>query len=166
MSVSFRCTAEQCDHTHVCMYVCVYVLSYSVVSDSVTLWTAAHQTALSTGILQARILEWVALPSSRDLPNPGIEPRSPSLQVDSLSAEGSPYVCMCICVCVYIYIYIPKNICTYILFQVLFPYRLLHSIECSCLCYTLCPCCLCFMYSNVYHLLIPNSSLIPSFSLW
>ena len=25
------------------------------------------------GILQARILEWVAMPSSRDLPNPGIE---------------------------------------------------------------------------------------------
>ena len=28
------------------------------------------------GILQARILEWVALSSSRDLPNPGIEPVS------------------------------------------------------------------------------------------
>ena len=53
------------------------------------------------GILQARILEWVAMPSSRgssqprdrthallqgDLPNPGIEPRSPTLQVDSLPA--------------------------------------------------------------------------------
>ena len=25
------------------------------------------------GILQGRILEWVAMPSSRDLPNPGIE---------------------------------------------------------------------------------------------
>ena len=25
------------------------------------------------GILQARILEWVAVPSSRDLPDPGIE---------------------------------------------------------------------------------------------
>ena len=25
------------------------------------------------GILQARMLEWVAMPSSRDLPNPGIE---------------------------------------------------------------------------------------------
>ena len=39
------------------------------------------------GILQARILEWVAKPSSRDLPNPGIEPRSPVLQVDSLLSE-------------------------------------------------------------------------------
>ena len=39
------------------------------------------------GILQARILEWVAFPFSRDLPNPGIKPRSPTLQVDSLPAE-------------------------------------------------------------------------------
>ena len=28
------------------------------------------------GIFQARILEWVAIPSSRDLPNPGIKPAS------------------------------------------------------------------------------------------
>ena len=39
------------------------------------------------GILQARILEWVAVPFSRDLPNPGVEARSPSLQADSLPAE-------------------------------------------------------------------------------
>ena len=38
-------------------------------------------------ILQARILEWVTVPFSRDLPNPGTEPRSPALQVDSLPAE-------------------------------------------------------------------------------
>ena len=35
------------------------------------------------GILQARILEWVAMLSSRGLPDPGIEPRSPVLQADS-----------------------------------------------------------------------------------
>ena len=34
------------------------------------------------GILQARILEWVAIPFSRDLPNPGIEPGSPALKAD------------------------------------------------------------------------------------
>ena len=39
------------------------------------------------GILQARILEWVAKPSSRDLPNPETEPASPALQVDSLPSE-------------------------------------------------------------------------------
>ena len=35
-----------------------------------TLWTVAHQTALSMGILQARILEWVAMPSSRESSRP------------------------------------------------------------------------------------------------
>jgi len=39
------------------------------------------------GILQARLLEWVAVPFSRDLPNPGIKPRSPTLQADSLPVE-------------------------------------------------------------------------------
>ena len=39
------------------------------------------------GILQARVLEWVALPSPGDLPNPGIELRSPALQADSLPTE-------------------------------------------------------------------------------
>ena len=44
------------------------------------------------GILQARILEWVAFPFSRRSSNPGMEPRSPALQVDSLPAEpqGKP----------------------------------------------------------------------------
>ena len=47
---------------------------------------------IAHGILQARILEWVACPFSRDLSNPGIEPRSPTLQVDSLQGEpqGKP----------------------------------------------------------------------------
>ena len=36
------------------------------------------------GILQARILEWGAIPFSRDLPKPGIEPGSPALQAGSL----------------------------------------------------------------------------------
>ena len=44
------------------------------------------------GILQARILEWVAFPSPGNLPDPGIEPRSPTLQADSLPSEppGKP----------------------------------------------------------------------------
>ena len=39
------------------------------------------------GILQVRILKWVAMPFSRDLPDPGIEPRSHALQADSLHSE-------------------------------------------------------------------------------
>ena len=44
------------------------------------------------GILQARILEWVAISFSRDLPDPGIEPRPPALQADCLMSEppGKP----------------------------------------------------------------------------
>ena len=50
-----------------------------------TLWDPMDCTVL--GILQARILEWVAFPFSGDLPNPRIEPRFPALQADSLPAE-------------------------------------------------------------------------------
>ena len=44
------------------------------------------------GILQAKILQWVAFPFSRGSSHPGIEPRSPTLQADSLPAEppGKP----------------------------------------------------------------------------
>ena len=72
-----------------CTRVCP-VLNHSVVSDSVTPWTVAHQAPLSMGIPQARTLEWVAMPSSRGSSNPGIEPTSPlslTLQVNSLPTE-------------------------------------------------------------------------------
>ena len=36
------------------------------------------------GISQARILEWVAISSSRGSSNPGIKPVAPALQADSL----------------------------------------------------------------------------------
>ena len=56
--------------------------SRSVMSDSLQPhWNAVH------GILQARTPKWVAIPFSRDLPHPGIKPRSPTLQADSLPAE-------------------------------------------------------------------------------
>ena len=45
------------------------------------------------GIFQARILEWLFFPFSGDLPNPGIEPPSPTLPADSLPTElsGKPF---------------------------------------------------------------------------
>ena len=49
------------------------------------------------GILHARILEWVVIPFSGDLPNRGINSRSPALQADSLPAKppGKPFLyCM------------------------------------------------------------------------
>ena len=46
------------------------------------------------GSLQARILEWVAMPSSRDSPDPGITPTSPSLAGEFLTSEppGKPII--------------------------------------------------------------------------
>ena len=46
------------------------------------------------GILQARILEWVAISSPGDLLDPEIEPGSPALQMESLPSEppGKPYL--------------------------------------------------------------------------
>ena len=44
------------------------------------------------GILQARILEWVALPFSRDLPDPGVKPasfRSPALAGRSVTTSAT-----------------------------------------------------------------------------
>ena len=64
----------------------------SVVPDSVTLWTVTRQAPLSVGF--SRWEYWSGLPCSPsgDLPKPGIEPRSPALQVNSLLTEppGKP----------------------------------------------------------------------------
>ena len=54
-------------------------------------------------VLQARILEWVAIHLSGDVPNPGIETKSPALQADSLlpvCVYTYIHICMYICVCV------------------------------------------------------------------
>ena len=40
------------------------------------------------GIFQARVPEWVAIPSPGDPPDPGIEAGSPALQADSLLSES------------------------------------------------------------------------------
>ena len=50
------------------------------------------QSLLFMGILQTRILKWVATAPPGDLPNPGIEPRALALRADSLSSEppGKP----------------------------------------------------------------------------
>ena len=39
-------------------------------------------SSIALSILQAQILEWVAIPFSGDLPNPGTEPGSPALQAE------------------------------------------------------------------------------------
>ena len=59
---------------------CVRLLSCYVVSDSVTLWTVAHQTPPSMGFSRQEYWSGLSFPSPGDLPDPGIKPRSPILQ--------------------------------------------------------------------------------------
>ena len=73
----------------VCVCVCVYVLM-SVTQSCPTLCDPVDSSLpgfSAHGILQARILDWVAFLPPGELPNPGIEPKSlmsPALQVGSL----------------------------------------------------------------------------------
>ena len=69
------------------------MLSHSVVSDSATPLTAAGQAPLSMGVLQVRILEWIAMPSSRGIfPTQGLNPDLPHCRqiLYHLSYQGSP----------------------------------------------------------------------------
>ena len=65
------------------------LLSRSVVSDSASPWTVASTGSSVHGILQARILEQVAMPSSWGRPHPGMEPRSP-VWAGAFSTTESP----------------------------------------------------------------------------
>ena len=61
--------------------------SHSVVSDSATPWTVAHQAPPSMGFSRQEYWSGLPFPSPGDLPNPGIKPRSPTLQADALTSE-------------------------------------------------------------------------------
>ena len=71
------------------------VKSLSHVRLFATLWTVAHQASLSIGFSRQEYWSGLPFPSPGDLPNPGIEPRSPALKADSLPSEpsGKPLRC-------------------------------------------------------------------------
>ena len=98
--ICFRVCVCVCVCMCVCVCVCVLVaqlcptlcdpMDYSPPGSSVQ------------GLLQARILEWVAVPSSRGSSRPRDQTRSPGLQAGSLLSEppGKPiYVYICIYIC-------------------------------------------------------------------
>ena len=64
---------------------CLVVQSCPILCDPMN---CTHKAPLSMGIVQAGILEWVAMPSSRG----SFQPRSPALPADSLPTEpqGKP----------------------------------------------------------------------------
>ena len=59
-----------------------------------TPWTVAYQASLSMGFSRQEYRSGLPFPSPGDLPNPGIEPRSPELRADALSSEspGKPSI--------------------------------------------------------------------------
>ena len=75
------------------------MLSHSVVSDSVTPQTVAHQAPMSMGLPRQEYWSELPFSSPGDLPNSGIESRSVALQADSLASaitEGSRNIKDCL----------------------------------------------------------------------
>ena len=63
------------------------VKSLSRVRLLATPWTTANQAPPSMGFSRQEYWSGLPFPSPRDLPDPGIEPRSPALQTDALTSE-------------------------------------------------------------------------------
>ena len=70
----------------------VKVKSLSRVQLFSTPWTVGHQAPPSMGFPRQEYWSGLPFPSPGDLPDPGIEPRSPTLQADALTYEppGKP----------------------------------------------------------------------------
>ena len=110
-----------CVYIYIYIYIhYIYVLCAHAQSLFMTLWTVANQAPLSTGFSKQEYWSGLPCPPPGDLPNPGTEPMSPALQVDSLllSYWESPiyvlyihtvYICVCVCVCVMQYYSVIKR---------------------------------------------------------
>ena len=99
--------------------------SLSRVRLFVTPWTVAYQAPQSVEFSMQEYWSGLPFPSPGDLPDPGAEPRSPTLQETALPFEppGKPIInfyhtfltcmCMCVCLCIYMqvfmYTYIANN---------------------------------------------------------
>ena len=62
---------------------------FSHVQLFATLWTEAHQAPLTMEFSRQEYWRVLPCPPPGDLPNPGLEPESPALPVDSLPTEPS-----------------------------------------------------------------------------
>ena len=65
----------------------VKVKLFSHIQLFVTSWTIAYQAPLSMGFSRQEYWSGLPLPSPRNLPDPGIEPGSPTLYADALPTE-------------------------------------------------------------------------------
>ena len=69
----------------------VKVKSLSRVRLFATPWTVAYQASPSMGFSRQEYWSGLPFPSPGDLPDPGIEPGSPTLEADALTSEP-PYL--------------------------------------------------------------------------
>ena len=65
-------------------------VSHSILSNSVTPWTVAHQIPLSVGFPRQEYWNVLPFPSSRDLSKPRIEPEPESLMSPALAGSSLP----------------------------------------------------------------------------
>ena len=77
---------------------------YIVFMFPATPWTVALQAPLSMEFSMQEYWSGFSFPSLGDLPNPGIEPGSPTMQADSLSSDHQRSPC-----CNKIYLILPIN---------------------------------------------------------
>ena len=68
----------------VCVYSCYLVAQLCPADSFATQWTVAHQAPLSMRFSRQEYWSELLFPSPGDLPNPGMEPRSPAMPADSL----------------------------------------------------------------------------------
>ena len=95
-SLSMGFSRQECwsraDKTCYCFWMVLGLsFSFSLVSKLcqtlATPWIVAHQAPLSMGFSRQEYWSGLPFPSPGDLPDPAIEPQSPTLQADSLSTE-------------------------------------------------------------------------------
>ena len=89
-----RCLLKMLLSFHMC-----YMLSCSVMSDSVTPWTVACQIPLCMEFSRQEYWSGLPFPSPGDLPDPGTEPASPALQV--ILNHWATWEADCIILCIY-----------------------------------------------------------------
>ena len=88
----FLCLTSHSESILQSKYCCAVLKLLSHVQLSATPQTVAHQVPLSMGFSRPEYWSGLPCPPQGDLPNPGIQPRPPTLQADSLSSEppGKP----------------------------------------------------------------------------
>ena len=76
-----------------CTYERVQSASHSVGSNSATPWTVALQAPLPMEFSRQEYWSGLPCPPPGEIPDPGIKPRSPALQADSLPSQTPGMIC-------------------------------------------------------------------------